>query len=347
MQELILDILIISIPVLIISLSGTGLIRKIALSQSVLDHPIERSSHKIPTPTVGGIAIVAAFYVGLVFLVYTNRVDSLEIQVLAAGIVLAAIGFMDDLKHLDYRWRIIVHLCAGSFVAFNLGDMPDIQVGSLNINIGVLSVPLTVLTLVWATNLYNFMDGTDGLAGSECCFIAIAAAGLLIPAGNTALALVCMVLFVACAGFLFWNWVPAKIFMGDTGSGFLGFIIASIAFLSIFNGSMSLWTWLLLPGVFIADATMTVVKRLLSGERWYQAHCTHGYQHAAKFYGHEKVALGVLAINLVWLLPLAWFSENYPEYAVYSAVFGIVPLFLLSHVLGAGRTETHGYHAVK
>ena len=346
MQEFILDTILITVSVLFISLSGTGLIRKIALSKSVLDHPIDRSSHHIPTPTGGGIAIAAAFYGGLLFLIYANKFDLLEIQVLSAGIILAVIGFLDDLNHLDFRWRIVVHLCAGFFVARTLGNMPDVQVGTLLISMGILSVPITVLTLVWATNLYNFMDGTDGLAGSECCFVALAAGGLLVLAGDTALALVCLVLFTACAGFLFWNWAPAKIFMGDTGSGFLGFIIASIAFLSIYNGSMSLWTWLLLPGVFIADATTTVLKRMLSGERWYQAHCTHGYQHMAKVYGHKKVALGVLFINLIWLLPLTWFAEKQPEYAVYIAVFGIVPLFLLSHHLGAGRAETSDYNTV-
>ncbi len=346
MQELSQDIIIVLIPVLVISVFGTGLIRKIALSRSVLDHPIGRSSHRIPTPTGGGIAIVAAFYVGLLYLIYGNKFSPLEIQVLSAGMVLAIVGFLDDLKHLDFRWRIVVHICTGLFVALILGGMPDIRIGTLQINMGVLSVPITALTLVWATNLYNFMDGTDGLAASECCFVVLSAAGLLVLAGNTALALVCLVLFTACAGFLFWNWAPAKIFMGDTGSGFLGFVIGSIAFLSIYNGSMSLWTWLLLPGVFIADATMTLVKRMLSGERWYQAHCTHGYQHMAKVFGHKKVAIGVLFINLVWLLPLAWFAEKCPEYAVYIAVFGIVPLFLMSHVLGSGRTDTHRYNSV-
>jgi len=346
MQELILNTIIVMFLVLFISLFGTRLIRKIALSKSMLDHPTERSSHRTPTPTAGGVAIVVAFYVGLLFLMCINKIDPLEIKVLSAGIVLAVTGFLDDVKHLDFRWRIVVHLCTGCVVALNLGEMPDIQVGILRINIGILSVPMTVLTLVWATNLYNFMDGTDGLAASECCFIALAGAGLLILAGNLPLALVCLVLFTASAGFLFWNWAPAKLFMGDTGSGFLGFIIASIAFLSIFNGSMSLWTWLLLPGVFIADTTMTIVKRLLSGECWYQAHCTHGYQHAAKVYGHKKVALGVLFINLVWLLPLAWLAEKHPEFGVCLAIFGIVPLLLLSHALGAGRTEGQGYHAV-
>ncbi len=346
MQELILNAILVMVPVLVVSLSGTGLIRKIALLKSVLDHPIERSSHQIPTPTGGGIAIAFAFYVGLLVLVYADEFDLLEIQVLSAGVVLALIGFLDDLNHLDFRWRIVVHFCMGLFVSLFLRDMPDVQVGAFQINMGILSVPITVLTLVWATNLYNFMDGTDGLAGSECCFVALAATGFLVLAGETSLALICLVLFAACAGFLFWNWAPAKIFMGDTGSGFLGFVLASIAFLSIYNGSMSLWTWLLLPGVFIADATLTVGKRMLSGERWYQAHCTHGYQHMAKIHGHKKVALGVLFINLVWLLPLAWFAEKHPEYAVYLAVFGIVPLFLLSHVLGAGRDESNGYNTV-
>jgi Fuc2NAc and GlcNAc transferase len=340
MQELIQDIFIVSIPVLFISVFGTGLVRKIALSRKILDLPTKRSSHLKATPTGGGIAIVAAFYAGLAVLVYGNKFDLLDIQVLSMGFVLAITGFVDDLKHLDFRWRIAVHLCAGLIVALILGDIPDIQQDGLQFNMGLLTVPITVLTLIWATNLYNFMDGTDGLAGSECCFIVLAAAGLLVLDGNTMLSLVCLVLFSACAGFLVWNWAPAKIFMGDTGSGFLGFILASIAFLSIYSGSMSLWTWLLLPGVFIADATLTVVKRIYSGERWYQAHCTHGYQHMARLFGHKKVALGVLFINLIWLLPLALLAEIYLEYAVYIAFFGIVPLFLLAHVLGAGRCQS-------
>jgi Fuc2NAc and GlcNAc transferase len=339
MQESVLDAIMIMIPVVLLSWSGTGLIYRFALSRSILDYPDDRSSHNLPTATGGGSAIAVAFYLGLIFLIHTDVVGLSEIQLLFAGIVLVVIGIVDDLKTLDFRWRIAVHFSVGIFTGISLKDMPDIQIADIHINLHFLAIPVTALALVWATNLYNFMDGIDGLAGSECCFITLAAAGFLAAAGDAPLAIVSLVLSAASAGFLIWNWPPARIFMGDSGSGFLGFTIGSIAFLSIYSGSMSLWTWVLLPGAFIADATLTVTRRIFSGERWYQAHCTHAYQHMARVFGHKKVVLGFLGINLFWLLPLAWFAEKYPEYAAYSAVFGIVPLCLLAWWAGAGRSE--------
>ncbi len=335
-----LAVIVLAVTVFVLSTTATWLVRRIALARSVLDQPGERSAHRVPTPTSGGLAIAAAFYCGLGLLILWLPFSSTELICLGLALVLVVLGLLDDLHQLDFRWRMLVHLTTALAAALLLGQLPPLQLGPAMLNVGLLSLPLLVFCLVGATNLYNFMDGTDGLAGSECCFIAAAAALLLLDAGNLPLAALCVLLAAASAGFLVWNWSPARIFMGDAGSGFLGFLLALLALLSFYAQATSLWSWLLLAGVFIADASTTLVKRMLSGQRWYQAHSSHAYQHAARRFGHRKLALAVLAINLGWLLPLAWLAEIRPEYGVFLTFFGIVPLFAISHAMGAGRSAS-------
>ncbi len=330
------SLVLVTLLIFLIAMIGTLLVRRFALAKELLDMPVARSSHIAPTPRGGGLAIVLAFYIGFAILYFLQQLNSTETIVIIICLVIAVIGLLDDLHQLDYRWRIAIQFTAALFVLAILGPMPALQVTDITLNVGLVSIPVLVLTLVWSTNLYNFMDGIDGIAASECCFIAISAGLLLTQGGHNSLANLCWFLGAASAGFLILNWQPAKIFMGDVGSGFLGFLLAVIALLSIYAGSMSLWSWILLPGIFICDATLTVVRRMLRREPWYQAHRSHAYQHAALRYGHARVCIAAMLINVCWLWPLVWLTEIHPEYGVYLAVFGIVPLFLLAHWFGAG-----------
>jgi Fuc2NAc and GlcNAc transferase len=321
----------------VISLLATAIVRRAAIVRSMLDVPVARSSHSIPTPTGGGLAIVTAFYAGLILSGLGGQLSGTAQILLSAGLILAVLGLADDRLHLDYRWRISVHLGVALLAAISLGRFPLVQIAGVEFSPGLLSLPLVLIAVTWFTNLYNFMDGIDGLAASEGCFIGLAAAALLVGAGNEPLALTGLLLVGATAGFLYWNQAPASIFMGDTGSGFLGYIIAALALLSIYQGSMTIWSWILLPGVFIADASTTLLVRIWRRDTWHQAHRTHAYQHLAARIGHGKVVAAVMAINVMWLAPLAVLAEIRPEYGVYLTLFGIVPLFAVSHLLGAGR----------
>jgi Fuc2NAc and GlcNAc transferase len=147
-----------------------------------------------------------------------------------------------------------------------------------------------------------------------------------------------MALAAASAGFLVWNWPPAKIFMGDVGSGFLGFVFGLFALSSYQERPSLLWTWLILLSVFVVDSTLTLIRRLVSGERWYEAHCAHAYQHAARRYGlHSKVTLAVAAINAAWLFPLAWLASIRSDRAPLIAVAAVVPLIYTAFRYKAGQ----------
>jgi Fuc2NAc and GlcNAc transferase len=174
------------------------------------------------------------------------------------------------------------------------------------LDLGPLTVALAALYAVWSINFFNFMDGLDGIASVEAICVALGGAlswWLVQPAGDWPVA----VLFAACvAGFLCWNFPPARIFMGDAGSGFLGLVVALLALWSARNTPHLVWSWVILSAVFLADATTTLVRRVRRGERFAQAHRNHAYQYAARVHGsHRAITLAVLGINIVWLLPIA------------------------------------------
>ncbi|HEU0080065.1 MAG TPA: hypothetical protein VFQ76_20630, partial [Longimicrobiaceae bacterium] len=179
---------------------------------------------------------------------------------------------------------------------------------------GVGGALLAVVALVWLTNLYNFLDGIDGIAGGEAVAVGGVGGALLWAAGERGLAAVALVAAAAGAGFLVWNWQPARIFMGDVGSGFLGFLFGALAVASERVEGPPALVWILLLGVFVVDATLTLLRRAGRGERLHEAHRRHAYQRAVQSgLSHARVAGAVLAIDALlaalgaaaWLRP-AW-----------------------------------------
>jgi Fuc2NAc and GlcNAc transferase len=184
------------------------------------------------------------------------------------------------------------------------------------------------------------MDGIDGIAGSQAVFVATTGALLSATGGEPGLNACLYGLAGACAGFLVWNWPPAKVFMGDVGSGFLGFVLACCALYSTARGLLSLWSWLILMSAFLADATTTLARRALRGEKLSQAHRSHAYQVCARrLGGHRRVTLAFTLINLLWLLPLAFAATRYPAQAPLLTALAMLPLCLLAALLGAGQPE--------
>ena len=328
------------VPLLLISCVLTRLVIGIANKTSILDTPVDRSSHRHPTPLGGGIAIACTFYVAVAYMDYRGAITTFEFAALLGGSVIALLGFVDDLREVDYRIRIFVQFSAAIWAVSWLGVLPAIQLGPFDLELAWVSYILVPLALVWLLNLYNFMDGIDGLAGAETCFVSSVAFAVLLMSGDTALAFLSGALFAGTIGFLFWNWPPAKIFMGDVGSGFVGYSLGILALISIHHGSMTLWSWILLLGVFLVDATVTLLKRVKAGEIWHRAHNSHAYQHAARKYNsHSTVSVSILLINTLWLFPLSWLALNYPQYGALLATMGIVPLVLLAIFFGAGQRE--------
>ncbi len=327
-----------AIPLFLVAVVLTLLVRILAIQTQTLAHPTQRSSHTVPTPVGGGVAIVVCYIVVLAILASSRDFPPPEIVVLAAGLPVAIVGLVDDRVHLSARLRIAIQVICALFAVMYAGAIPPLLIGELEFHGLIFVWVILPLALVWMSNLYNFMDGIDGIAGMEAAFVSFAAAAFLFANGDVLLGLLCLGLFSGAAGFLVWNWPPAKIFMGDVGSGFLGLTFAAIALLSHVHGSMSLWSWLLLLACFITDASVTLVRRIMKGNAFYEAHRQHAYQHASRSSGsHLKVTLAVFAINVFWLLPLAWLATLHPEHGVYFASIGIVPLLALAHRLGAGK----------
>jgi Fuc2NAc and GlcNAc transferase len=194
---------------------------------------------------------------------------------------------------------------AAAWVLYWLGGLTHVDVGYIIpiFNISWVRNLLAFIGIVWMINLYNFMDGVDGLAAIEAISVSLFAGGLLLLQGSTGMAMLCLVIALSVGGFLMWNWPPAKIFMGDVGSGFLGLVFGTIAIVSENSYPMPLFVWLLLLGVFVIDATATLIWRVCQGEKWYKAHRTHVYQLAVQAgYTHKQVTLTVLGINMVLAL---------------------------------------------
>ncbi|MFK3906763.1 glycosyltransferase family 4 protein [Pseudomonas monteilii] len=317
----------------------TALIRRYALARSLMDVPNARSSHSVPTPRGGGVAIVCAFLMALAGLWSFGQVASADVIALGgAGLLVAVVGFIDDHQHIPARWRLFGHGLAAIWLLAWLGGLPTVVVAGLSVSTPWLLVPLAVLYLVWLLNLYNFMDGIDGIAGLEAVVVCLAMSALYLAGGHAEAMIAPLVLVAAVMGFLLWNFPPAKIFMGDAGSGFLGVTLGGLSLQGAWVAPDYLWAWLILLGVFIVDATVTLLRRLFNGDKVYEAHRSHAYQHAARrVAAHRPVTLAVAALTLGWLLPIACLVVLAGLDGVLGTVIAYVPLVLLAVRYDAGK----------
>lgn len=329
-----------------VSLFMTGVLRHYALARSLMDIPNARSSHSVPTPRGGGVAIVLAFMAALPVLAVANLLPWSEMwALLGAGAGVAVIGFLDDHNHIPARWRLFGHFAWSIWALFWLGGMPPIGLFGISIDLGWFGHVLAAIYLVWLLNLYNFMDGIDGIASVEAICVCLGGAllysmlsfsGSLQPAAWVVPAL----LAVAVAGFLFWNFPPARIFMGDAGSGFLGITLGIFSLQAAWVAPQLLWSWLILLGVFVLDATWTLLRRLLRGDKVYEAHRSHAYQYASRHFGkHLHVTLAVLGINLLWLLPIALWVGLWELDGLLGLLVAYLPLIVLAVKFRAGERE--------
>jgi Fuc2NAc and GlcNAc transferase len=298
---------------LLVSCWLTSFVRRYALRHSIVDRPNPRSSHTLPTPRGGGIAIAVSWFLALAGLVVSGELDMwVGLALLVGGGAIALIGWLDDRHHLSAGIRAGVHLAAAAWAVWCLGGLPSFNVGTGVVPLGWLGGVLAVVGIAWLTNLYNFMDGIDGLAAGEAVSVGLVGGGLLALGGADGMALVALSLAAAAGGFLVFNWPPAKIFMGDVGSGLLGYAFGVVALASERAGAVPLMVWMMLLAVFLVDATATLIRRVVNGERWFEAHRSHAYQRAVQTgYSHRDVTLAVMGLNGllavaatgVWLIP--------------------------------------------
>lgn len=333
---------VLTISVFFLSFLLTIALRRYAMVRNIMDIPNERSSHAVATPRGGGVAIVLTFLLALP-VAYLFEMVSSELLIGSVGAcgLVAVIGFLDDHGHIAARWRLLGHFTAAVWALFWLDSGLEFVIFGTRLELGMVGMVLAAFYVVWLLNLYNFMDGIDGLASLEAITVSLGMCVVYLLAGFPQLVWAPCLLALAVAGFLFWNFPPAKIFMGDAGSGFLGIQLALFSLSAMGTDPVLLWAWLILLGCFIVDATFTLSRRLCRGEKVYEAHRSHAYQYASRHYGsHRTVTLAVTGINLLWLLPVAsavvvgWLD------GVLGVVMAYLPLLVLAVKFKGGQRET-------
>lgn len=326
----------------LVSIVATGLIRHFALQRNLLAIPNERSSHTQATPHGGGLAIVISFLLAIVLLTLSGDLTFSSLWFfLVFGGGMALLGLVDDIFHIPARWRLLVHFGAAILALAWLGGMPPTVIAGVTLDLSWFGHIVAVVYLVWLLNLYNFMDGIDGIAGIEA--ITVCAGGVLLYWLHDTASyppLFPVMLIAATLGFLWWNFPRARIFMGDTGSAFLGFMLGLFSIQSAWHAPELFWGWLVLLGCFIVDATVTLIRRILRGEKFYQAHRSHAYQYASRKYGsHVGVSIGYGLVNIAWLLPLAVLTVTGWLDGLLALLIAYVPLVYLAFRLKAGARE--------
>jgi Fuc2NAc and GlcNAc transferase len=321
----------------------TELVRRRAVRRGDLDVPNERSSHAVPTPRGGGLGIVVAVSAGGTLLAWGDRVGRSEwLAVAVPGLLVALVGWLDDRGRLRGAVaRLALHAVAAVALVAGLGGLPPLTLLDRPVDLGWAGHALAVVYVVWMLNLFNFMDGIDAITSVETIAVCACVVGVEVFAGSgNELLGPPALLAAATAGFLVYNWPPARVFVGDVGSGYIGYLIAALSLVSAGRDDRGGWVWVIAVGVFAADATVTLVRRLVRRERVTVAHRTHAYQHLAPSAArHLPVALGVGVITLAWLGPWAWAVAGGAVPPLVGVSLAYAPLVVGAGVLGAGRAR--------
>jgi len=264
----------------------------------ILDIPNDRSSHTVATPRGGGLAIIISFYIGVMY--FHNEIDKSLFYALFSAIPIIIISLIDDIISVSSKIRLLIQSISSITALYILGGIDSIDFIFFELN-GVWINLLAFISIIWVTNLYNFLDGIDGYAGSETIFIGI---GIFIffynPLG--------LVIAISSLGFLIFNWQKASIFMGDVGSATIGFIFSIFIFHDTTNGSI--YIWLVLLSLFWFDATYTIIRRYINRENITQAHNKHLFQRLVQSgWSHQKVVIFSIIINIILLISLIYINS--------------------------------------
>ena len=298
----------------IISFTLTYLIKNYYIKNSLLDEINERSSHTIPTPHGGGISLSITWFIGIIYLYFTNTIDTNLFYALMVGIVISIVSFFDDIYELSPKIRLITQASVSALGIVSLGGLNVLDFGLFTISNSMVTSFVAFIAIIWFINLYNFLDGINGYAGSEIVFLCIA--GFLLFGGGHFI-----ILAVSTLGFLYWNWNKAKIFMGDVGSTLLGYNVAIFTIYYSNQEPSNLWIWIILFGLFWFDATLTLIRRKLNGEKLSQAHKKHAYQRLTQAgWSHLEVSSWAIIVNLILFCIVYFISNTFMAFVV-SVIF--------------------------
>lgn len=283
------------IAAVFVTLSVIAVLLPSKFGKTIQDIPNDRSLHSIPIPRIGGVGVMAGILSG-----WGLMPAALVWWVVLPMLILFGVSLLDDMRGVPVRWRLLAHLVAAVLLVAGSG---------LFARHGVWAAMIVLLFTMWMTNLYNFMDGSDGLAGGMALFGFSGYGVAALIAQDDMLAMLNFTIAAAALGFLCRNFPPARVFMGDAGSIPLGFLAATMGLWGWQQGYWTAWFPLLVFSPFIADASVTLVKRTLRGARITEAHREHYYQRAIQLgWGHRNVALAeyVLmasaALSALWVL---------------------------------------------
>lgn len=318
----------ITVAVAVASAGGAALLRRYALARGMIDVPGRRSSHTVPTPRGGGLAGVLAWLMAVaVFWAWLGLDEAWAGALLLGGGTCLAAGWLEDRRGLPIGARLGLHALAALAALWLAGGPPALELGGPSLEAWPWGWALAVVGLCWFVNLFNFMDGIDGIASLQA-ICGGGALGLMLALGGMWPPAFCAwALAAAAAGFLLLNRPPAKIFMGDAGSYGLGFGLAALGLLAVVKGGAPLTAVIILQMAFLFDATLTLLRRLLRGEAVHRAHREHYYQRAVRAgLSHGQVDLAVLAINaaLIGLALAVYFRPGLwpPALALALAIVG-------------------------
>ena len=316
----------------ILSIVGILVYRILAIRFNIIAERNQRTLHNNDTPKGSGI-IFSLVSIFLTYLIWFQGLipDDLTIVICFGGFAATLFGFVDDIINIPAKIKLFIQILLSGFIILCFGEVPLLlDTEYTSIDTGIVGVFIGVIALVWLINLCNFMDGTDGMAASGTIFIcAVIAVILFFIQDETEIGLVAGVLALSCFAFLLFNWPMAKIFMGDAGSVFIGYVFGVFIIYTMMLGYISIWTWIIVFGYFGIDTTLTLILRLIHIKKWYGAHRSHAYQNLARIWdSHSKILYLVICFHLLWLLPLAILSVAYNQYQELVCLLAISPTIL-------------------
>lgn len=289
----------------------TAPVRSWLLRKRLVDLPEARRSHASPTPRGGGLSIVAALV--LAWALWPDALSAWSLP-MAGVITMAVVGWFDDRHQLPVRLRFAFQLLVACGLLYGIGGLRAAEVFGWSVDAPWLWTFLGAIGVIWLINLYNFMDGSDGMAAAQGLWAGLVAAVLFELAGDSGLAAFALAAGGAWGGFLVWNRPPAGIFMGDVGSLALGVVVAACAVMGASTGAISIWVSFMISSVFVVDATATLISRVARGERWYTAHRQHAYQRLLDLgWSHGQVLGLYLLINVLVVLPVIVAAVRWPR----------------------------------
>ena len=313
---------------LIVSYIASVLYFRLASKYGPYATPNYRSLHQKVIPRGAGLAVAVPTLLGYLYLYLDHDLTSSQWMVyVIGGVVVAAMGAADDRLDISALYRMPFQFLAAGWICYWFRGLAPVDLGFAVVNLGYLGHVMLFVILIWFYNLFNFIDGIDGMASSATMFICAAIGALLFFQQAPMLGLILILMGASSAAFLLFNWPPARMFLGDTGSSFMSYILSAVFVESLWRNPTNVWSWLIVGGFYFADTTLTTMVRILKVPGWYLPHRSHAYQNLARVWNsHRKVVLRVLMINLFWVTPFFLLSLKHEAWAIGVTAIVYIPL---------------------